>query len=706
MSSRGLRARFEVGPLPKGKYNLMFISHEIETKRVGGITAPSNDVQVDIRVTGLIAQRGSVTVQGAKGPRPVGDFRIHLIKVGELHGSKQNPNNNWQRVSNSKGEFTAEFPGPGIYAVEVTADGFATVRSEPINTDHLPKEPIRITLSKGASVAGSVVDESGRPVDGAIVTSLAKAGGQLPLSLDRNFDEEIGVQTVGGHFQFDGLSPGTETFQAMHPDYALTTVRNVEIPAHGQGNLAIVMKRGGTVRGHVRDERGRLVAGARLQFRRYPGHFAGERYNNQFATAVTDANGYYEVRHLPQELVHILRDPRSGDVLGVSHLAVLPQTGTTRTVDFGAGPKISGRLFVNGVPLASTRLQLATDDHGFRDFAATTMTDEEGAFVFTGVPYGMRCLYYSAEQRKRRGDDWVRVRSLEINTAARDLGRIDHRVGKVTVKVVGRSKDDTPANLYFYDPSLFQVHIAAEQRGPRADGAPYVFENVGPGKYDIHLWDGERRASINQMLVVTPEEPNPTVTVEWPKGTASIHGTIDAPLQKLIGDRLFILASPDERWEGFIRIDDHGRFELRSIPAGEYSLILLRWSGGNLPVTLKKIQLAEGDSRALDLTKAAIPQSELAKEAVEVSVFTPEGIPLPGCELRLAGSPGLPPLPKPTRSQGSSRWFALPAGSYTFVASYLGAESAPQTVEVRPVLKDGAWTMHDHVLNLTLAPIE
>ena len=118
--------------------------------------------------------------------------------------------------------------------------------------------------------------------------------------------------------------------------------------------------------------------------------------------------------------------------------------------------------------MAATRLQLATDNRGFKDFAATTMTDEEGAFVFTGVPYGTRYLYYSAERRKRTGDDWVRVRSLDVNSATHDLGRLDHRVGKVTVKVVGRLKDDTPANLCFYEPSLFQVHIAAEQRRPRA----------------------------------------------------------------------------------------------------------------------------------------------------------------------------------------------------------------------------------------------
>ena len=129
-------------------------------------------------------------------------------------------------------------------------------------------------------------------------------------------------------------------------------------------------------------------------------------------------------------------------------------------------------------------------------------------------------------------------------------------------------------------------------------------------------------------------------------------------------------------------------------------------SGAFLSVTLKEFRLAEGESKSLDLTKADIPQSELAKEVIGISVFTPDGFQLPGCAIRLVGPPGLPALPKQTRSQGSSKWFALPSGSYTFVASYLGAESAPQTVEVKPVLKDGNWITHDHAVNLTVAPSE
>ena len=686
---------FEVGPLPTGKYDLMFHSPEIEVKRVKGVTAPTDDLQVDIHVSGQIALHGSVVVSGAKGSQPATDFRIRAIKMRNLRGSRNRPREDWQRIYDPMGEFTVELPGPGIYAVEVTADGFATVRSETINTDSLPKEAIRITLSKGVSLAGTVVDEEGRPIDGAIIMSLAKGDGQLPQSLGQSGGEEIGVRSVAGRFQFDGLSPGTDTFQGLHRDYALTTVRNVAIPADGQGTLAIVMKRGGTVCGHVHDERGRLLPGVRLQFKSDPGHFAGERYHSGYASAVTDSNGYYEVRHLPEQVVHILRDDFDRSP-GVAHRAVLPANGKTRTVDFGAGPTISGRLFINGVPRPSTRLLLSDEDADWTDFRALAMTDENGDFAFKGVPYGTRYLYFSARQ-SMWGDEWVRVRALDVNTAAHNLGRVDHHVATVTVKVVGRPNDDTPVSLYFYGPNLFQVHLAADERRPRATGGPYVFENVAPGKYDVGL--------SGVPIVITPEEPNPTVTVQWPKGTASIRGTIDAPLQKLNG--VFRLVSANVPWSRNVAIDTSGRFELRGIPSGEYSLILQRIrSSAFVPVVVKDFRLADEETKTLDFTKAALPPSELAKEVVQVSVFTPEGIPLTGCDIRLAGPAGQRALPIPTRSQWARKWFALPPGSYTFVASYLGAESAPQTVEVKPVLKDGTWITQDHAVNLTVTPIE
>jgi hypothetical protein len=618
-----------------------------------------------------------------------------------LRGTNFTPSEKWQTVYDSRGEFAEEVPGPGIYAVEATADGFGTVRSEPINTDQLPKTGIRLTLSKGAVLFGTVVDEEGRPIDGAVVMSLAKSGGQLPMS-SVDLPEGIGAKTVHGRFHFDGLTPGNDILQVVHPDYALALVQNIEVRSRQQEPLAIVMKRGGTVAGHVQDERGRPVAGVSLRFQRYPFTFAGDRYGSRFAMAVTDANGFYEVHHLPEELIHILRDQGARSP-GVFHQAVLPRNGKTRTVDFGGRATVSGQLFVNGVPLASTKLMLADEDAHGDDFSATAITDSDGAFVFSGIPAGKRYLFFSV--RGRRGwDDWNRVRALDIHAADQNFGRIDHRTGTVTVKVAGRPKDDAMVYLHFYDPSPIQVHIAAQPRRPRAKNAPFVFENVGPGKYDIAVSADNQAPNIKQMLVITPDDPNPTVTVEWPHGTASIRGTIDSALRDMIGHGWLAIYSPDVRWDAPIFVKEGGHFELGGIPAGNYSLTMIRLrSSATVPLTLKKIQLAEGETKILDIRKDTVPQSEVLKEVLNVAVFTPRGIPLPGCEIRLTGANG---VLKPTRSHASREWFAAPPGSYQLSAAFPGAETFTQTVEIKPTLKNGTWSTQDHVLNLTLSPID
>ena len=62
---------FEVGPLPAGKYTLFFQSPEIETKQVDGVTAPTNDLEVDLQMSGgPITLRGSVAVPARKARNP------------------------------------------------------------------------------------------------------------------------------------------------------------------------------------------------------------------------------------------------------------------------------------------------------------------------------------------------------------------------------------------------------------------------------------------------------------------------------------------------------------------------------------------------------------------------------------------------------------------------------------------------------------
>ncbi|HEX4070070.1 MAG TPA: M56 family metallopeptidase, partial [Planctomycetaceae bacterium] len=150
---------FSLGPVPGGKYHLVFDSPEIETKEIDVDTATIKDLSVEIHVRGAIVLRGSVSLPGAKGPEPAREFLVRAVSLQRQRGRE--PRERWEKVFDLHGQFAEQVPGPGIYAVEATADGFLTVRSEPIDTNHLPEKGIQITLSKGATVAGTVVDEAG-----------------------------------------------------------------------------------------------------------------------------------------------------------------------------------------------------------------------------------------------------------------------------------------------------------------------------------------------------------------------------------------------------------------------------------------------------------------------------------------------------------------------------------------------------------------
>jgi hypothetical protein len=86
-----------------------------------------------------------------------------------------------------------------------------------------------------------------------------------------------------------------------------------------------------------------------------------------------------------------------------------------------------------------------------------------------------------------------------------------------------------------------------------------------------------------------------------------------------------------------------------------------------------------------------------------VNVFTSQGLPLPGCDIRLTGTKG---VLTPNLSRTWHVWFVAPAGSYELSASFPGFDTVTRTVEIKPISDVGRWNAPDHNLNVTLTPID
>jgi len=142
---------FRIGPLPPGRYTLNFSSTEIEQKRVPNVQAPSDNLEVELNVTGKPRLSGIVVHAGTG--EPLSRFRIRVRKIGYLRGQNYGQGSQWRAIQNAQGKFAIDVVGPGIYQIVVAAKNLATVRSEPINTDEYQGEPLWSTKQASRSTA-------------------------------------------------------------------------------------------------------------------------------------------------------------------------------------------------------------------------------------------------------------------------------------------------------------------------------------------------------------------------------------------------------------------------------------------------------------------------------------------------------------------------------------------------------------------------
>ncbi len=148
----------------------------------------------------------------------------------------------------------------GVFVCQVEAEGFAKSLSLPFRIEPDAREvTVGVLLSRGASVRGRVLDEVGRPLAGATVsTQAAGATPDNPLwrMLASATPAKITVRTTttaaDGSFVLAGLALGAYDLVVEHPDACRTLVRNLEWFESTDVDLpAVQLPRGAVVRGRA-----------------------------------------------------------------------------------------------------------------------------------------------------------------------------------------------------------------------------------------------------------------------------------------------------------------------------------------------------------------------------------------------------------------------------------------------------------------------
>lgn len=659
---------FELNSLEPGVYTLRFSGANLEEKVIKNVKAPSSDLEVELEYMERPKVRGVVLVTDTN--EPAKQFRARIRKLKTHRGPNYVVTDRWTEFKNSEGRFSIETVGPGIYEVQIAAEGFAWAWSESIDTDL--GGAVVIELASGGAISGRVVDENGSAVKGARVIPLSKACGTMPRVKDVFVSEAGAVETDGaGRFTLNNLAAGSETLRVTHEDYTFNTVKGIKVvQGEVSGDVEIVLSRGGAVEGYVYDYEGKAQANVILLFQDdYAYGGSGDEEAGRFATATTDANGFYRVEGLPEQMCYVRRS-KLVNVLGVARRSFLPQNGVTARLDFGGGAIVFGRMIVDGAPIAETRVTLGdTDTPHWGLHRCYARTDDQGRFSFPGTPAGRYGIYY--EQPDKRSE-WVKVATVETQAGETDLGVIPGNTGTVRIWVVPSDVDEPlPEGLsaFLQTGRKYYGQRAGVLTEPKTAGEPYIVTSLPPGVYTATA-GRSYYIQFREEVELTEEQSSVDVTVTIPRCRASIGGAVLGKMQQSL-----IMWRSDGKVIAPI-IPKNGVYAVEGLPAGDYAIGRSATPSGP---PLVEFSLAEGESKTLDLDTSALPVPNAVSRLTVQAVDGSNGIPLTSARIWLRRS-GQTFEALATSSKGHV--FVVEPGQYVLVAECPGYRRTEKTVEV------------------------
>ncbi|MCK5941339.1 MAG: carboxypeptidase regulatory-like domain-containing protein [Planctomycetes bacterium] len=268
------RGAFTLHGLRAGKHRVVAAAAGYETDERDGVEAgqplqltlmPRNRIHVTARTpAGAVLRRYRLAVRRffpQDLDAPLDEAALATGQIGAIHELPE------RRVRLDNATDHAEVRGvpDGTFVCEVEADGWAKTLSLPVRFP-LPDQAggalqrIELTVSDGAVLRGQVLDEAGRPLAGASVTTqpvgtipdhpLLKA---LQGSVPHRITRRTATTDGNGRFALERLAEASYQLMIEHPDACRTFVRDIDCNRPQERTLpAITLPSGAVVRGTAR----------------------------------------------------------------------------------------------------------------------------------------------------------------------------------------------------------------------------------------------------------------------------------------------------------------------------------------------------------------------------------------------------------------------------------------------------------------------
>ena len=537
---------FAVDKLVGREYSLAATSGDLLGRLTSyKLTATSDPVVIRIAAGAKVI----VSVAGDDA-KPIDGAQVKLAVEGE-------------RVAKTGADGTATLKPvhPGWVAVQVTATGYAPASAFTQVGSAGATGQIKVTLHKGVGVAGRVIDESGKPIAKARVTTTGLwdlSGGVDPAITDAQ-----------GQFAFAALAPGTHTLLASDGEHAPASSAPITIGERPLTNIEIVMKQGGVIAGVVVDDAGKPAAFATIRV----GADGNQMWMVASRQATTDKTGAFEVRGLARTKLQA----RAESDLAASKIETLDltQEPTRKGLRFVLDVKgtISG-IVVNesGQPVAEAQVNAYPDLLGGASAEGISLigtssgtTDGAGAFVIRGLPEGGYRVWAgrSAGGQREWGEQGVKAKAGDKNVKI-TLTSPGIVVGKIVLE---------NGNA----PKLAAVRLGQHPSTPAANDGTFKLTDVAPGKHDLRIHGPEFAEFIQRDVDVQAGKTTDLGTIKVLRGRKLVGKVVDATgaavagAKVKVGDMLFSVEGAEEQIENFEQM--YGAHSALTDQDGQFTLI-------------------------------------------------------------------------------------------------------------------------------------
>ena len=554
-----------------------------------------------------------------------------------------------------------------------------------------------VPLTRGAALAGRVVDAEGHPIEGA--TGMVSGPRETSFRMFMRQGSPPFRSAKDGTFKATRLAPGTNIrLTVRHEDFEARTLGGITLVGGAtKAGLAVVLSRGLVVRGLVKDEDDRPVAGADvalLRLRMFQGGRRGAEtaeVGGQDSEKTTGADGRFEFRGLTAGDYTLFAGKKGMIREQIDPLKVAEgPAGEPVQIVLKAGSVISGTVrdkAGNGVagwivaarPQSQSGVMLGLLGGG----DPPEPTGPDGAFLVEGLTAGETYELLAMGQNGGGPRKSGVVAPADVELLVSEKGRIR---GTVVDADTGKPVPDFEVGYSGVGGMLMRFRMG-DGRAPggvfmavHSDDGSFVLEDVAAGKWDVQATASGYQKGSASGVTVDEGGSAEGVEVRLVRGSAVsgrvlenatgrpvIDATVRAEPASGGGPRRMFAADDD----GSVTTDADGRFRIEGLASGSYTLTATHpeWTEETERVELKD--------------QPATVEIRLGRGSAIGGAVVAAGRGVPGASVSLSGAgqgvrgPFSGGRTAMTDDAGRFRFDTLSPGRYSLLATLRNQSSAP-----------------------------